>query len=246
MNFASLCPLLTEKNQHLMQRSHEQGWMILSDFDGTISLKDVTDAILEQFADPRYEQVEQEWLEGKIGSKSCMSQQVALIEARKKELDDFLTTIEIDPYFADFVQFITERKWALQVVSDGLDYAIQTVLAQFDLPIFANQLLYNGDKSWQISFPYANDSCLKQSGNCKCHHLAEQKKQAPMIIYIGDGASDFCVVPHADLIFAKDKLIDYCQKNQLAHVPFRHFGEIQEYLSQHNLTQYQTKIGAQK
>lgn len=82
----------------------------------------------------------------------------------------------------------------------------------------------------------------KKSGNCKCHHLTQQRSFAPKMIYIGDGASDFCVAHHADLIFAKDKLIDYCEQHHLPYIAIEHFGDIQTYLEQHILKYNNIKI----
>jgi 2-hydroxy-3-keto-5-methylthiopentenyl-1-phosphate phosphatase len=42
---------------------------VFVDFDGTISLEDTTDVILERFADPEWRKVEAEWLAGIIGSR---------------------------------------------------------------------------------------------------------------------------------------------------------------------------------
>lgn len=44
-------------------------WHIVCDFDGTISRADVIDNVLQRFADPSWEGIEQEWLDGHIGSR---------------------------------------------------------------------------------------------------------------------------------------------------------------------------------
>ncbi len=47
-------------------------WSILCDFDGTISLEDVIDALLEKYGQPGWQQLEDQWKSGKIGSRECM------------------------------------------------------------------------------------------------------------------------------------------------------------------------------
>ena len=42
--------------------SMPSGVRVFVDFDGTISLEDTTDVILERFADPEWRKVEAEWL----------------------------------------------------------------------------------------------------------------------------------------------------------------------------------------
>ncbi len=44
-----------------------QAWIILCDFDGTISLEDTTDVLLERFGMSGWQALEQDWLAGKLG-----------------------------------------------------------------------------------------------------------------------------------------------------------------------------------
>ena len=46
--------------------------LFVVDFDGTLSVRDTVDAMLEQFADPSWEDVEKEWLDGHITAVQCM------------------------------------------------------------------------------------------------------------------------------------------------------------------------------
>jgi len=72
---------------------------VFCDFDGTISVQDATDFILARFADPEWQDIEEQWKKGIIGSAQCMQRQVALIRANKQQLDTALDAIEIDPSF---------------------------------------------------------------------------------------------------------------------------------------------------
>ena len=62
------------------------GWIIVCDFDGTISCDDVTDGILERFARPGWQQLESAWQRGEIGSAVCMSGQIELLDVSPEEL----------------------------------------------------------------------------------------------------------------------------------------------------------------
>ena len=55
-------------------------WHIVCDFDGTVTRTDAVDNILERFADPSWEAIEDEWLSGKIGSRECLGRQLALVK----------------------------------------------------------------------------------------------------------------------------------------------------------------------
>jgi 2-hydroxy-3-keto-5-methylthiopentenyl-1-phosphate phosphatase len=204
------------------------GWTIQCDFDGTISVEDVTDTLMERFGRPGWRELETAWERGEIGSRECMKGQVALLDMSPGELQAHLATIAIDPFFIDFVRAARARGMQLQVVSDGIDHAITTVLELHglgDLPVIANRLVQTGPRSWQLQSPYASAHCARASGNCKCERLAEQRAVQGRVLFVGDGTSDFCVSGKADFVLAKYKLIEHCRSNGIAHAAFGDFSQ---------------------
>lgn len=55
-------------------------WRIQCDFDGTISLQDVADTLLTRHGMPGWQELEEAWERGEIGSHDCMCGQVALLD----------------------------------------------------------------------------------------------------------------------------------------------------------------------
>jgi len=200
-------------------------WTVLCDFDGTVSTVDVTDRLLESHARPGWRQIEARWLRGEIGSRECLAGQVALLDMSRGELEQALDAIEIDAYFARFAAEAERRGIALAIVSDGLDLAIAGVLQRHGLghlPVRANRLEQTGERRWRLAFPFAQGSCLSASGNCKCA-LANAHAGIERVLYIGDGASDFCVAPRADRLFAKGRLLEHARGSGIACEPLRTF-----------------------
>ncbi|WP_047288917.1 MULTISPECIES: HAD-IB family phosphatase [Pseudomonas] len=200
-------------------------WHIVCDFDGTISRADVIDNVLQRFADPSWEGIEQEWLDGHIGSRECLSRQLALVKASPAELLGYFDSVEIDPDFPDFVDHVIGLGASIEVVSDGIEQGIARILARNYvtlLPILANRLRQVDHNSWRIDFPYASDACRAASGNCKCKSTPRGKR----VLVIGDGQSDMCVASTADFVFAKDRLADYCERNKIPHARFDSFAEL--------------------
>src|ERR1700712_3028921 len=105
-------------------------WHIVCDFDGTITRTDVIDSILQRFADPSWEAIENEWLEGHIGSRECLGRQLPLVKATPSELLRLFDTIEIDPDFPDFVDHAIGLGASFEVVSDGIEQGIARILAR--------------------------------------------------------------------------------------------------------------------
>ncbi|MBN8728770.1 MAG: MtnX-like HAD-IB family phosphatase [Xanthomonadales bacterium] len=199
-------------------------WTILCDFDGTISVRDTTDALLERFGRPGWEAVERAWREGEIGSRECMARQVALVEASPSELDAWLDEVAIDPAFPAFVAAAQAAGIPLTVLSDGLDHAIARILGRHglgDLPVVANRLEAVGENGWRLEFPFGRTGC--PSGNCKCGAAGDAHAARRRVLLIGDGASDFCVAGEADLVFAKGRLVEHCRTAAIPHLPIVDF-----------------------
>lgn len=198
------------------------------DFDGTISTQDVTDMVLERFALPEWHKVEEDWINGRIQASECMRRQVALIRAGREALDTFLDKVEIDAHFLDFKRFCLSHDIKLTVVSDGVDYFIRRVLAKhgmLDIDVIANRLMIvseGGALAFSLAQPYASKSCHAGSGVCKCAVVAS----AGPHFYVGDSRSDFCVAHEAMVVFAKYKLVDYCEGNRIPYVAYEDFSGV--------------------
>lgn len=203
-------------------------WTILCDFDGTIALDDTTDTLLERFARPGWEAIEADWREGRIGSHDCMAGQVALLDMDRAELDAHLAERAIDPAFAGFVKAAHGAGVHIEVLSDGLDYAIRTILARYGLdwmPVTSNRLEPAGERGWRLAFPNASAICRVASGTCKCARADKAQAARKQVLLIGDGASDFCVAGAADFVFAKGKLVAHCRAQDIPHVPIDGFAD---------------------
>jgi 2-hydroxy-3-keto-5-methylthiopentenyl-1-phosphate phosphatase len=216
--------------QNSYRQTQMMHWHIVCDFDGTITRTDVIDTILERFADPSWEAIEDEWLSGKIGSRECLSLQLALVKATPAELLALFDTVKIDPAFPAFVDHVLSRGATMDVVSDGLEQGIARILSRNEsplLPIIANGLRQVDQDSWRIVFPYASDACRAASGNCKCKSTPQGKR----VLVIGDGKSDMCVAETADFVFAKNSLADHCERKGIPYVRFDSFSELPELLA---------------
>ena len=79
--------------------------IIVSDFDGTITLEDSLYKFFQTYAKDTWLDVERMWCQGVIGSKECLEREFELVENLDKELiDEYISTLEIDPYFIAFIK----------------------------------------------------------------------------------------------------------------------------------------------
>jgi 2,3-diketo-5-methylthio-1-phosphopentane phosphatase len=196
---------------------------VFVDFDGTISLEDTTDVILERFAAPEWRNVEADWLDGKIGSHDCMARQIDLVRASPEALDEVVREVPIDPHFVEFVAMCHKRAIPVTVISDGLDHVINKMLAQAGIavPVIANHMKWLGGDRWRLEFPAAQAACRTAAGNCKC--AAVTRDPFATTVLVGDGRSDFCAAEAADLVVAKGALAEHCQAAGLHYLVFGNF-----------------------
>lgn len=204
---------------------------VLLDFDGTVTVTDTVDAVLERFAARTWIDVEEEWKSGAIGSRECLARQTALIDATPKEIDTLVDAIEIDPGFDELLATCERHGIAVTIVSDGYRRSIERVLARngYDLPSRSGVLEYRGRGRWKLVSPSARSACISDSNTCKCK-VAEESK-LPTIL-IGDGRSDFCVAGKVDLVLAKGSpkgpLARHCAGNGIKFEPVAGLAEAAE------------------
>lgn len=207
------------------------------DFDGTITKNDVVDMILERFASDEWRAVEKEWTQGRIGSRECLSRQIALVKASQEELRKFLRSVQIDPYFTGFLKTAQSFSIPVSIVSDGFRFVIDSVLRQsfrifpelvHSVPVFSNELLWRNGRP-ELSFQ-DGISCEHACANCKVKVIRENNPDKDFTVFVGDGLSDRFAAGAAALVFAKDDLLAFCRENRIKHIPYANFKEIEDWV----------------
>lgn len=209
-------------------------YQFFCDFDGTITKEDTLNKFLSLYADKEWLKVEDEWVRGKIGSKECIERQMQMFPAMdEKTIKNFVDSIEIDPTFPDFLEYLRQENIDFYIVSDGFDYFIKRILNNnniFDVKIFSNGLKFENGK-FQINFPYFISSCENGSGVCKCNVIKSNRIVTKRLLYAGDGMSDFCASKKVDILFAKGKLLEYGKNTKIDNLTeFETFEEIKSYI----------------
>jgi 2-hydroxy-3-keto-5-methylthiopentenyl-1-phosphate phosphatase len=149
--------------------------VVFLDFDGTITRRDATDAILEAFADPGWLDIEAAWVAGRIGSRECLAAQIGLVAASRQQVDHLLDGIEVDPGLARLFEVCTTKGLPVHIISDGFDYCIQRILGRPNQPwrsvlsashIVSSRLWTKGGR-WHTAFPHPLEACAHGCATCK-------------------------------------------------------------------------------
>lgn len=206
---------------------------VFCDFDGTITLVDATDAVLETFALPAWREWEQRWVQGEITSQECLSRQVGLIRADRETLIEFVAELSIDEGIFELARRCAEERVPLTIVSDGIDLIVEAVLRRhglLHLPVFSNHLRWDEKGLPVLSFPFSSQGCESGAGTCKCSLARASDPSRARPVYIGDGQSDQCVAAKIQTVFAKGTLRKWCDRQAIAHEPFETLSEVADHL----------------
>ena len=203
--------------------------LILCDFDGTISIRDMGYVLVSRFCPGDWQAIDRDFRDGKIGSREAYSRIAKTLRGSKDSLFHFIQQqASIDPHFASFYQYCRERGIDVKIVSDGLDFYIKMVLEIHhlsEIPFYANRTEFLREDGLEISFPHSNEEC-GLCGTCKKRLVQTLREEYDSILFVGNGLSDRCGAKEADFVFAKDSLYTYCIKNDISCHFFDHFDTI--------------------
>ncbi|MBF0593597.1 MAG: MtnX-like HAD-IB family phosphatase [Candidatus Omnitrophica bacterium] len=201
---------------------------VFFDFDHTISNIDVVDDMIERFSvDQQWRVLEQQWQNGVIGSEDCLRGQMRSVRATREQLTEYLSEIEIDAYFHRILVLLKKSGVRPLITSDSFNFLIETILKSNDvhgIRILANHLRIRGNRLTPL-FPYKNLACLR-CANCKTSHLRNEDSLGKVLIYVGDGRSDYCASLQAHLVFAKDSLAAHLRQKGKKFVEYRNLQDV--------------------
>lgn len=202
---------------------------IFSDFDGTITSKDIGDELFIALGE--FEPYHSRLVSGEMNIFDYWN---TLCRSLRPEIDlnaieDFAKNCEIDPYFRPFYEYCLEKGISITVISDGFDSYIKPVLKKAgadNLQVFCNKMVQDASGNFEPVFPGATESCSCKCASCKRNAMLSNCSDDDIIVYIGDGYSDFCAAEHSDIVFAKNHLAAYCSRNKIPHYSVSGFFDV--------------------
>ncbi|MEB3196768.1 MAG: HAD-IB family phosphatase [Candidatus Sericytochromatia bacterium] len=205
---------------------------ILCDFDGTITLRDTNDALVAHFVGAERRVAFDRLV--RDGGRPLWEVLDMALEACQVPLEEALVHLHrhvpFDPHFVPFSAWCATRGWPLRIVSAGLGEVIGALLARegLDLPVAANRARRSPRG---FGLEPVDPSC--PTGVDKAAIVRAVQAEGGFTVFIGDGLSDRLAAPHADLVFAKAGLSQWCRQQGIDHVPFARFDAVQAHLEQH-------------
>ncbi len=216
------------------------GDIVMSDFDGTITLKDTGWVVVDTLELKEAWDWEYRWRDGEISSMECMNGQWSLVDLTREEFAAMMDTVALDERFPEFVTRARAAGAEVVVASDGLSLYLDAMLARLGFEVldedpqpgvtregitrYVNKATIT-DEGVKIEYPHSNPAC-GQCGNCKQQHLSRLRLAYERPIYIGDGYSDRCPAMTSDIVFAKSHLAKIFDEKGLPYQPFTSFDDV--------------------
>jgi 2,3-diketo-5-methylthio-1-phosphopentane phosphatase len=201
------------------------GITVISDFDGTIAEGDFPIILLNNYCKLDWKELDREFKEGKMTLRELIDTEVRNLDIDKAGLADFAQkTIRFRSGFWEFFGMLKGKNLSLIIVSEGLKEYIDPFF-ETGVEIYANECVEEEDGSLSLSTPHQSEECGK-CGNCKKDIVQSFKDKGEFVMYIGDGESDYCAAPLADLRFARARLAEHFIENHIEFIQFIDFNDI--------------------
>lgn len=200
--------------------------IILCDFDGTITMQDIGDMVIERFAAPEAQKLLDEYYSGTLSLWDTDSRIYSTITASRKELQEYVREHAIIRNgFHELLEFCKQKKIEFVIVSGGYDYYIQAVLGDKldNIPHSWNNTHFSS-QGITIERGNPNPSCSR-CGNCKSLICKKYQTLGYTIISIGDSLSDYCMSEMSHIRFARERLEEHLQK---LNKPYTHYDDFHE------------------
>jgi 2-hydroxy-3-keto-5-methylthiopentenyl-1-phosphate phosphatase len=212
--------------------SEPVSWLILVDFDGTITARDADFVIADAARGPVAAQAvygplaaAYEGLE--IGLAEYFEGYLTGLELSAAEIAAHAGAVPCRPGFPALVAACAAQGWGLRVVSEGLDVYIRPMLAALGaggVTLSCNRLV-EGDDGPQVLPPADGEPCPRCL-NCKGAHVRRAHAAGQRVVMVGNGASDLCAAREADLVFARDILAVLCAAEGIPFLAWEDFDAV--------------------
>jgi len=199
---------------------------ILCDFDGTVTIEEVSVSLLKKYTGDHWLKADRDLYEGRVTLRETMKREFSLLKAPREEMEEFVRGIHLRPGFGELVEAARNAGVPLVIVSEGLDFYIAAFLEHhgLDVQFWTNRAIFTPE-GVRVEYPYSWEEC-DYCGNCKYGHIINFRNEGCTTVYIGDGISDRCPARKADILFARDGLLDFCRKEKLACIPYEDFRDV--------------------
>ncbi len=205
--------------------------LVQADFDGTITLRDVSLLLLDRFGPAGWRRLLGDYRAGRIRVEEFMARAFAGVRAGRDALvDHALRETRVRRGFGGLAAWCGAAGVPLVIVSNGLEFYIRALLEREgvrDVEAHAARAEFTPDG---IEVRYAGPGGAPLRAGLKEDYLELHRARARRVAYIGNGDSDRAPALRADRAFATGALLDWCRRTGAACRAFEDFDGVRSEL----------------
>lgn len=205
---------------------------IITDFDGTITTRDIGNALCFHFGTMKPDASTVKDYDTKEDPSIWFNKFFGPIKATKEEFESIILSYAIvKKGFEDLAKFAQTHKIPFEIVSGGLDIYIKPILKKHNLPPLPMYCVRGvlTPKGIKVDFP---DYPTTPLDDFKAQRVKYYKNKGYTTIFLGDGLVDLEAAKEADILFATDYLAELCDKNKIPYKEFKDFTKVLKILKE--------------
>jgi 2-hydroxy-3-keto-5-methylthiopentenyl-1-phosphate phosphatase len=212
-----------------MASEKQQPTLVQCDFDGTVTVGDVSFLILDEFIGNGWRALFEEYMQGKMSVNRFNAGVFAKVKADKETLERFVREKTVmRAGLPELMEACRERGFRFVIVSNGMMFYIDAILKMLQMNNVEFKAARSIFKPEGIEAWYEAPDGKPLEDGFKEAYTRDYLKQGYRIIYIGNGTSDFPPASLCSHIFSIDNLSVACNKAGVAHTPFKDLHEVAE------------------
>jgi 2-hydroxy-3-keto-5-methylthiopentenyl-1-phosphate phosphatase len=200
---------------------------VLSDFDATATKKNVLDSLYARYADTSYVIHMERWQQGEISTMEELEGVFSTVRASQEEMEEYLGTFALDVGFESLLNYCCRQDIPFAIVSDGLRWYIEYILARYGIKrveVFAGEIFFE-DGGYRFEYPWF-DPAYPFRSTAKPKIINKYQNRGYKVVFIGDGLSDVEAAEAADVVYAKDVLLNYARGKGIRVKPFENLNDV--------------------
>jgi 2-hydroxy-3-keto-5-methylthiopentenyl-1-phosphate phosphatase len=206
--------------------------VVFCDFDGTITAIETFAGMLKEFAPDLSAKLMPQMYDRTLTLREGVRQLLESIpSSRYPEILDYAEDKPIRPGLEALLDFLDSKSIPFVVISGGLRGMVTEVLTRYGLVERVAAIsavdIDTSEDYLKVYSDYEGETELVAKVQVMARYPAQET------IAIGDSVTDINMALKADLVFARDRLVDYMESENKPYIPWNDFFEIRNFLQKH-------------
>ena len=201
--------------------------LLQCDFDGTLTEEDVGFMLLQLYGNGYWKKLLEDYKAQRISVDEFNTAVFAMIRADRQTLVDAARkNAVVRAGLKELVSYCRQKDYRLVIVSNGLEFYIQTILEDMglaELEFHAAKTEFHPDG---LKVKYIGLDGRRSEDGLKEAYIKSYRNEGYRVIYLGDGDSDIYAARHAHQVIARDYLLSYCSEHGINAVPFEDLHDV--------------------